>query len=323
MEAKSSHVAQNDIKCLLSIDCFHCVLLQAEATGTRTVWSALQMEAQPVTQGIGSRLTTTAAARRNPARSRLWSEPRSRWSRKKKVEFSCARALRMPLWDRPMDCPKAQVCVSLPSILKGPCRCRPWCVEVWVRWSALHLVQPHYPGSAVQGLSTSTSPKTTSTQTCPPSLCHYTTRLVGRAHARLPPPRPQPFTPPTPTRGPTWTSIQPTPWQATLWSTSMTQRASGATAPPPAQAPHTMIWPLTSAYRQSRPPDIKAPLSLSPMAANTHLTRTVGLQSHSLSWLAPFQDETIVTPVHPVGLFFHHTDQFWSNSQLLLHYRAT
>lgn len=46
------------------------------------------------------------------------------------------------------------------------------------------------------------------------------------------------------------------------------------------------------------------------MAANTHLTRTVGLQSHSLSWLAPFQDETIVTPVHPVGLFFHHTDQF-------------
>lgn len=77
MQKKATRmVAQNDIKCLLSPDSFHCVLLQAEAIGTKTVWSALQMEAHPVTQVIASKPTT--AARRSPARLTLLSEQRSR-----------------------------------------------------------------------------------------------------------------------------------------------------------------------------------------------------------------------------------------------------
>ena len=247
------------------------------------------MEARRVTRGIGIKLTTTAAAHMNPARLKHWSEPLNRWSRKKNADFSCAGALQMPQWDPLMGCQRALVHASPPNILKGHCLSRLWCVEVWVRWSALRLVLPHYPGSAAQGLTTSTSPKTTSRQIFLHFLCHYTTHLVGRARARLPPPRPQPSTPLMPTHGPTWTNIQPSLWQATLWSTYMTQRASGATAHPPAQAPRTTIWPLTSLYRQSRHPDTKAPLSLSPMAANTHLTHTVGLRAHSRSWLAALQ----------------------------------
>lgn len=108
-------------------------ILQAGATGTKTGRSALQMEAQPVTQGIDTELSTTAAAPQNPVRLKHWSEQPSRWSRRKKVDFSCSRALLVPHRDKQMDWPKASGLVSPLSILKGCFHLRLWPVEVQVR----------------------------------------------------------------------------------------------------------------------------------------------------------------------------------------------
>lgn len=251
---------------------------QDEATGMKTVSWVHQTEAGP--PAIRASVTTvTTSGPESPARWRPWSEPRSRWSKRRRTGCSSTRGRWMSLVSlRPTAPASPPRCPTRPS-----CPCPAWCAAARAPPASTSTTgtpskpsthttttrtRPARPRCLVSAAPAQTgspgraspSPKTTCRRTCPPHTQLHSPR-AAHSSTRL-------------RRGHLWTDKLPMLWLATPWSTCTTRRTCGVTRAWPAEGSST-TWRPTWGCRPSRCRDTRPPQSSSPTGADDICCRSV------------------------------------------------